>query len=983
MTEIATIGVDKNTYAVTLEAERGRMLVPVLVVATVLLCGGGAAGGGRGGFVAAAYSADYEEGRVKRSAPATETLRMTAVYPMDATLYLGALFPLHGRERDTITGEDVCTGLQKREGIEPLEALMYTLDEINKDDTLLPGITLGAIALDSCNSPSLALNQSLSFIKGFLAGQNQYHNSEFTCGDGSSPVYRGGKFDKVVGVVGGQRSSVSVQMASVLRVIQLPQISYLSTSASLGNRERYPFFLRTVPSDATQAQAILRLMNHFGWTHAGVVYSSEEYGVGGYRELVSRAHKYDVCFATPTHALAGHDPDETYRSVVEELFRGHFHVVVVFAVREVAVRLLKTVQLSGHQDRFLWLGSDGWTYNTPEDVAPVAEGAFGIQPLARSMPGFDEYFSGLTPQTNTRNPWFSEYWTLKDAPEYSRRHYRPGARSLDSEAQAKSNINLTEPYRHEPWLHFVRDAVMAFAHALHDMWEEECADQPGLCEAMAHSGHLHGHHLLQHLKKVSFTDLSNVTFRFDEQGSGPARYTVFNYQKVENYTYAWVPVGNYFNTTGARPELYLDSASVKYRRGALFPESSCGVPCGPGQEKVPLQDSCCWSCKDCQPYQYYNKTEYMCKDCMQCFKPDQEGRGCVPKEKKSIDYKSRWAITSLALASLGIFSTVLVGIIFWVHLETPVIKAASRELSYILLGGILFSFLMSFVIVAPPNIMSCGLTRFFLGFSYTLCYAAILTKTSRISRIFNSTHSSKSHKARYTSPWSQVVIVVMLVSVEVVINVCWLVLKPPSTKNLCDRATDYQIIICSGLDDYSYIVGLIYPLILVAFCTIYAIKTRKCPDGFNEARYIAFTSYTTCIIWLIFVPLYLSAGVTDDIRVVTLALSLSLGGFVQLGCLFFPKVHVVLFKPEKNTRDAVMTVNRNSIYARDSTYRKQGHDHHSAPAIFVLTGGQQNGGAPPAASSQPPQPVLRESPGRVNQVYMSTILSTHEDMDNL
>lgn len=61
-------------------------------------------------------------------------------------------------------------------------------------------------------------------------------------------------------------------------------------------------------------------------------------------------------------------------------------------------------------------------------------------------------------------------------------------------------------------------------------------------------------------------------------------------------------------------------------------------------------------------------------------------------------------------------------------------------------------------------------------------------------------------------------------------------------------------------------------------------------------------------------------------------------GFVQLGCLFFPKVHVVLFKPEKNTRDAVMTVTRNSIYAPGSSNRKQGHDHHSAPAIFVLTG---------------------------------------------
>lgn len=66
-------------------------------------------------------------------------------------------------------------------------------------------------------------------------------------------------------------------------------------------------------------------------------------------------------------------------------------------------------------------------------------------------------------------------------------------------------MNLMEQYRHEPWLHFVRDAVMAFAHALHDMWKEECVDKPGLCEAMAHSGHLHGNHLLQHLKKVSFT----------------------------------------------------------------------------------------------------------------------------------------------------------------------------------------------------------------------------------------------------------------------------------------------------------------------------------------------------------------------------------------------------------------------------------------------------------------------------------------------
>lgn len=57
-------------------------------------------------------------------------------------------------------------------------------------------------------------------------------------------------------------SVCSVQMASVLRVIQMPQISYLSTSASLSNDDRYPYFLRTVPSDTAQAQAIISIMRY-------------------------------------------------------------------------------------------------------------------------------------------------------------------------------------------------------------------------------------------------------------------------------------------------------------------------------------------------------------------------------------------------------------------------------------------------------------------------------------------------------------------------------------------------------------------------------------------------------------------------------------------------------------------------------------------------------------------------------------------------
>jgi len=92
--------------------------------------------------------------------------------------------------------------------------------------------------------------------------------------------------------------------------------------------------------------------------------------------------------------------------------------------------------------------------------------------------------------------------------------------------------------------------------------------------------------------------------------------------------------------------------------------------------------------------------------------------------------------------------TVFVLVIFWIYGDTPVVKASGRELSYLLLVGTLASFCVTFVIVARPTSFTCGLTRFFLGFCYTLCYAAIVTKTNRIARIFSNRPISP-HKTRY------------------------------------------------------------------------------------------------------------------------------------------------------------------------------------------------------------------------------------------
>lgn len=97
--------------------------------------------------------------------------------------------------------------------------------------------------------------------QGFIARNNAYANErQYKCYDGSSPKFRDGSFDRVIGFIGGHSSTVSIQLANLLRLFKIPQISYQSTSTTLSNKQKYSYFFRTVPSDVNQVQAILEIL---------------------------------------------------------------------------------------------------------------------------------------------------------------------------------------------------------------------------------------------------------------------------------------------------------------------------------------------------------------------------------------------------------------------------------------------------------------------------------------------------------------------------------------------------------------------------------------------------------------------------------------------------------------------------------------------------------------------------------------------------
>jgi len=121
-------------------------------------------------------------------------------------------------------GQSNCGSLNKDRGVQRVEAMLFAIDKINHDNHLLPGIKIGAIILDTCSSDSYALNQSLEFIRASI--NTAFESSAFECGDGSTPRSRHG-MQTISGVIGGSYSEVSLQVANLLRLFKIPQVSLI------------------------------------------------------------------------------------------------------------------------------------------------------------------------------------------------------------------------------------------------------------------------------------------------------------------------------------------------------------------------------------------------------------------------------------------------------------------------------------------------------------------------------------------------------------------------------------------------------------------------------------------------------------------------------------------------------------------------------------------------------------------------------------
>lgn len=196
-----------------------------------------------------------------------------SVARMDGDVIIGALFSVHHQPPAEKVPERKCGEIREQYGIQRVEAMFHTLDKINADPVLLPNITLGSEIRDSCWHSSVALEQSIEFIRDSLISIRDDREGGGRCLSDSQPQPPGRLRKPIAGVIGPGSSSVAIQVQNLLQLFDIPQIAYSATSIDLSDKTLYKYFLRVVPSDTLQARAMLDIVKRYNWTYVSAVHT--------------------------------------------------------------------------------------------------------------------------------------------------------------------------------------------------------------------------------------------------------------------------------------------------------------------------------------------------------------------------------------------------------------------------------------------------------------------------------------------------------------------------------------------------------------------------------------------------------------------------------------------------------------------------------------------------------------------------------------
>lgn len=789
-------------------------------------------------------------------------------------------------------------------------ALLYAIEMVNRNKKLLPNITLGYDMRNYCHSTRIAMVESFNFVKSF---------THLCCDEKLYQDYNGlehsenstQKYNRLVAVIGSERSKDSIAVATLLGDYNIPVISYFSSSHVLSDKVRFKAFFRTIPSDINQAKALINLIRYFNWNYVALISVSDSYGDALASSFSATAAEIGICI--PIHrSISSLDSDNQVGKIVRAIAENEkVKVILLIVTIDEAEILIEELHRQNVTDRTI-IGCDAWISDKflRREKVQNLDGILGLTFTSNYVDDFEHYLNNINLCHKNNFLWLQEFQEWRNL---------KNPNSTNCKLPIYPHERINSPIIDESSAARIIDAVYATAYSLHKLLN--CTDQ--YCP-YTDFRYFPRTKLIQMLRNITFPGLNADPYQFDSNGDGVTNYYIANMQKdLKTGQYLLRKVGS----VDRNLQIFINETEMKWNNNQNHsgsnnpPISRCSEDCLPGTYRRFIESSgCCWNCVPCPKNYFSNNTNSpLCHACQLGFRSNHNRSNCNKVNITNFGLNDPLVIFSSALLFLGILVTLIIWITMCCYQHTPIVKASNFPLTNCLLLGLSCIYIVPAVMLLPKSVTRCKVVFAMLSLSLIFTLVIMTARAHLLYRLFISKPIKHDRTKLIGTNKGYIVIALGVMTIAIVLLIFVMEMDPISVGRYISP-TNVAYAHCQSRNKIGLFVFWFFFIMLNLLCLYYAFKIRRIPSNFNEARYIFFASILMCLLLVV----VMSANIAEHGPYETgiQVIGITVTALTTTLCIFAPKVYVIYYNIEVNTKkNTVAAISHYSFQDTKNTMR--------------------------------------------------------------
>ncbi|XP_032092474.1 vomeronasal type-2 receptor 26-like [Thamnophis elegans] len=679
-----------------------------------------------------------------------------------------------------------------------------------------------------------------------------------------------------------------------------------------------------VPNESSQYIGIIRLLQHFGWIWVGLFAIDNPEGEHFLQIMESLFPQHGICSAFMERVpLLTH-----WDKLVEMVKKGHniynhitdekINTFIIFGESLTLAWLTNIIFLldPGHEQSSLgkvWIMTAQIDYlltgmNKNWD-RQFFDGSICFTIHSKEITGFKEFLKFIKPSCLPGDGFFPLFWEeifdcSLPSPSLTEvdNHICTGEEKLWDIPAALFEVEMSG---HS---YSVYNAAYILAQALHALFSLRSNHRHFLRHKSSEYQDSQPWQLHQFLRGMKFNNSIGEMLTVYDQKKMEGGFDIINIVAFSNSTFQRNRIGKVDPDAAKGEELVINEDMIVWHRSfnQVHPISLCNEYCYPGYQKRKKEGKkfCCYDCVPCPEGKISKEMDAVA--CFQC--PDDQYANqrkdvCIMKTISFLSYEEPLGLILTTVATLFFLTTIWVFGIFIKHKDSPIVKANNRDLTYTLLISLLLCFFCSLLFIGQPGRVTCLLRQSAFGLTFSLSISCVLAKTILVSLAFKATKPG-SRLRTWVGKRLAVSIVLLCSLFQASICIVWLSTSPPFPELDVHSITEKMVLQCNEGSVVMFYCLLSYMGLLSFASFLVAFQARKLPDTFNEAKFITFSMLAFCSVWVSFVPTYLSTR--GKAMVAVEIFSILCSSAVLLGCIFFPKCYIIVFRPGLNNKEQLI-----------------------------------------------------------------------------